>query len=428
MFSAKLIYGLHIYAFFVSLVLIYGLFLQRKEKFSRLFLCIVLLDICGLFSDVVYELGAGRSGAGIRAYLRLNDFFNHVLAMWIFCFAVEFLWRYLEDKDLTTPVDRKYPRLVWLTASLGTLYIAIGQWFCLFADFDANNYYYDTRWYWLSMAAPLLVLFSAVPLYFNYYKKLERRDRRVFSLVYGLTNILLMILLVIHTDFTLVYISYNLILLILYANIYTERAYALRERRLIVQQNKIAAMLLKIHPDFVYACLGRIERLCVPQPKEAKTELIGFTRHLRARLDAIVPKRLISFEEELSHLQNYLAFEEKRLDGTVGASYDIQSVDFSLPPMTIQSIVEAMVYENSAANASPWCIRVATRETAESNVVEIRCPFPFAVEKSASRDLLLSALGEGLSTLCRGRIEMESQPGACIRTIIPKPKGVRHHE
>ena len=73
-------------------------------------------------------------------------------------------------------------------------------------------------------------------------------------------------------------------------------------------------MLSQIQPHFLYNALTSIYRLCDVKPEATKEAVGNFSKYLRGNLDSIKQTKMISFADELHHLEVYLSLEKIRYD------------------------------------------------------------------------------------------------------------------
>jgi hypothetical protein len=79
---------------------------------------------------------------------------------------------------------------------------------------------------------------------------------------------------------SLTYLGLVLSILIIYANIYSQK-------QKMIESQKNALMLSQINPHFVYNTLSTIASMCDTSPKQAKYLTIDFARYLRTNIDTL---------------------------------------------------------------------------------------------------------------------------------------------
>ena len=191
-------------------------------------------------------------------------------------------------------------------------------------------------------------------------------------------------------------------------------------------QNQIAIMLSQIQPHFLYNSLVVIRQLCKTDPKMAEETVVEFSNYLRGNLDSLTISEPIPFERELQHVETYLAIEKKRFGDKLNIVYDTETKDFSLPTLTLQSIVENAVRYGATKKEYGGTVTIKT-ETIGSNAVitvtddgmgfEPEQP----IEEGRSHVGIKNVQGR-LAAMCGGMLEIKSKPGEGTTVLITIPK------
>lgn len=129
-----------------------------------------------------------------------------------------------------------------------------------------------------------------------------------------------------------------------------------------LEESHIAAMLSQMQPHFLYNVLNSIYQLCEVNPKTAQEAIVHFSDYLRDNMASLEQKEPIPFEEEYRHVQTYLALEQIRFPNTLRVTQDIQAVNFKVPPLTVQVLVENAVKHGVTKMRGGGTVTIATRE------------------------------------------------------------------
>ena len=138
-----------------------------------------------------------------------------------------------------------------------------------------------------------------------------------------------------------------------------------------LEESRIAVMVSQIHPHFLFNALSTIRHLCRTQPEVAWEALGDFASYLRANTDALTNTKLISFSQELRHIQSYLKLEKLRMGERLNIVYDIQEEDFLLPPLTVQPLIENAVKHGIFYSKKGGTVRLATCRQGSSIVITV---------------------------------------------------------
>ena len=194
-----------------------------------------------------------------------------------------------------------------------------------------------------------------------------------------------------------------------------------------LQESQISIMLSQIQPHFLYNTLNSIYQLCETNPIRARSLVNSFSEYLRNNLSTLEEPGLITFETELSHVNTYLDIEKVRFEDTLEIEYDIKCVDFSLPVLTVQPIVENAVKHGTSKKRGGGTVRISTREDKESYIIEVfdtGCGFdPAKPKNDGKRHVGIENVKQRLSNMCGGSLSIESTVGKGTLATIIIPKG-----
>ena len=194
-----------------------------------------------------------------------------------------------------------------------------------------------------------------------------------------------------------------------------------------LQESQISIMLSQIQPHFLYNTLNSIYQLCETNPMRARSMVNSFAEYLRNNLSSLEEPGLITFETELEHVKTYLDIEKVRFEDTLEIEYDIKCIDFSLPVLTVQPIVENAVKHGTSKKRGGGRVIIATDEDNESYVVRVTdtgCGFdPEKPKNDGKRHVGIENVKQRLANMCAGSLTIESKVGEGTQATIKIPKG-----
>jgi signal transduction histidine kinase/DNA-binding response OmpR family regulator len=117
----------------------------------------------------------------------------------------------------------------------------------------------------------------------------------------------------------------------------------IRLKRSVREQlrTEMALMQAQIRPHFLYNTLNTIAGLSETDPDRMRELLYHFGQYLRASFDASNLQRLVPFEQEWLLVTTYLQIEKARFGERIKIATNVrEGLDFQLPPLSIQPIVE----------------------------------------------------------------------------------------
>ena len=200
-----------------------------------------------------------------------------------------------------------------------------------------------------------------------------------------------------------------------------------RSMELKLQESQISIMLSQIQPHFLYNTLNSIYQLCETNPMRARALVNSFSEYLRNNLSSLEEPGLIPFATELSHVNTYLDIEKVRFEDTLEIEYDIKCVDFSLPVLTVQPIVENAVKHGTSKKRGGGTVKISTDEDKENYIITVSdtgCGFdPTRPKDDGKRHVGIENVRQRLSNMCSGTLKMESTVGVGTLATIIIPKG-----
>ena len=81
--------------------------------------------------------------------------------------------------------------------------------------------------------------------------------------------------------------------------------------------------------------------------------------------------KLVSFEDELKHIRTYVNLEQMRFKERVQVIYDIKVSSFSVPPLSIQPLVENAIKHGILKRIEGGVVELSTYEDDDAYIVEV---------------------------------------------------------
>lgn len=188
-------------------------------------------------------------------------------------------------------------------------------------------------------------------------------------------------------------------------------------------RQRIRIMMSQIQPHFLYNTLSTIQVLCHTDPEKAADITGSFSAYLRLNLDALGQTGLIPFRKELEHTRLYARIEMTRFPN-VRVEYDIRDEDFSLPPLTLQPMVENAI-RYGVRIREEGVVRVSARRTENCHEIVIRDNgVGFDVKKLAEMDgshIGIRNVRERLESMCGGALMIDSRIGEGTAVTLRLP-------
>jgi sensor histidine kinase YesM len=196
---------------------------------------------------------------------------------------------------------------------------------------------------------------------------------------------------------------------------------------------KVSVMVSQIQPHFMYNALTSIAMMCTIDPDTAQEATVTFAKYLRGNMDSLKQTKPISFELELEHLKKYLYIEKLRFGDKLKIEYDIQTVNFVLPQLSIQPLVENAVKHGVGMKKKGGTVTIATRETENAFEVIISddgVGFDTTAEKKddGRSHVGMENTQRRLKDMCGGEVKIESTVGEGTVATVILPKEGQNNE
>ncbi len=284
----------------------------------------------------------------------------------------------------------------------------------------AEGFYYG-EWYVLFVSIELLVIFLNIFGVISRRKILPKRHFVAFLFYLSPVALSVLIHLINFSEFVVGFglIFSSVVMVAIIFSDYVEEFFK-QQREIINQEANI--LILQMRPHFIYNTMTSIYYLCAQNPEQAQKLTLDFTNYLRKNFVAIAYGETISFSEELEHAKTYLSIEQVQFEENLFVTYDTLHINFKIPPLTLQPIVENSVKHGLDPDLDPLHILIVTRET--KNVSEIIVEddgvgFKFDANK---KNFALKNIKKRIELFCGGSLKISAREGGgtVVKIFIPK--------
>ncbi|MBQ6494062.1 MAG: histidine kinase [Erysipelotrichaceae bacterium] len=283
-----------------------------------------------------------------------------------------------------------------------------------------DNRYYRGPYYALLLVSPSLIMILNICYLYKIRTRLTVMQTIAFTCFLGIPLICVIIQM----------FSFGIVLSVVGASLsaFLMFMFILKEQiDLFIEQNKINAaqqakiMVLEMRPHFIYNTMMSIYYLCKQDVEKAQQVILDFSRYLRKNFSAIVSEETVNFADELEHTKAYLAVEMTRFEGRLFVEYDIRSVSFRIPPLTLQPIVENAVKHGLDPEEEPLHIIISTKEIADSYVITVEDDGVGFTDNSTDYHGALENISRRLKLMCNGQlfISRKEKGGTLVTIEVP---------
>ena len=189
-------------------------------------------------------------------------------------------------------------------------------------------------------------------------------------------------------------------------------------------ESRISTMMSQIRPHFIYNTLGSIEQLCELDPQKAGELVHDFAKYLRGNFGELDNPRPILMSKEMEHVHHYINIENVRFPDMT-FSFEMRSVDFCLPALTVQPIVENAIKHGLMKLQKGGSIRVVSYETDTDYCISVEddgVGFDTSKLLDEKKHIGIRNIRDRLKVMVGGTLEIESTPGVGTKVLIKIPK------
>lgn len=147
---------------------------------------------------------------------------------------------------------------------------------------------------------------------------------------------------------------------------------AYQQQKDLLSQSEIKLLHAQVNPHFLFNALNTISAIVRRDPKSARDLVLSLSRFFRSNLKQNTA--VVTFKEELDHVNAYLAIEKARFAERLSViiEYDNDTLTTLLPSFTLQPLVEnavkhgiaqrieggTLLIKASCTNENKLCVRV----------------------------------------------------------------------
>lgn len=216
-----------------------------------------------------------------------------------------------------------------------------------------------------------------------------------------------------------------------------------KELKALQHTARVQIMVSQINPHFVCNVLATIQAMCDTDVNKAKEALGIFSAYMRDNTNAVARTEPIPFSAELQHVKRYVSLEQMRFGDKLAVAYDIRTVDFRLPALTVQPIIENAIKYGIGSKPNGGTVTLSTRQMQDTVRIEV-ADNGVGMNGEALRRLAgdtseamgdagkpegdgrshvgLANVRERLRLMSHGTLSVSSQPGKGTRIVISIPK------
>lgn len=130
------------------------------------------------------------------------------------------------------------------------------------------------------------------------------------------------------------------------------------------QKSKLYGLKGQIYPHFLFNCFNSLSSLISESEKEAEYFLNQMAKVHRYMLRTD-DEQLVTLEDEMKFAHAYLYLIEVRFGSAIRVYFDVEKsvLQYNLPPLSLQVILENVIYTNAASKSEPLHLSIISQGT-----------------------------------------------------------------
>lgn len=411
--------GLTISVLGFSLTMLQSYMDKTSRRYFRVFFALLIAYI---FSDLISQASLYYHDADYAALSRIAVFSESLFSSMLMPLLIWYLFHCAGKSPQKNP-------FLYGTITLFTFYVMLliaTQFTTDIYYITDDNIYHRGPWYPVLLLPPALLMLLNIIALLKYQSELTVRQRTAFA-IYLIVPLICMIIQMCFYGLLLIVIGSSVSAVFMFVFILTDQMEQYVKQREENVQSQASIHVLKMRPHFIYNTMTSIYYLCEQDPKKAMETINNFTNYLRKNFSAIAKNEAIPFKEELEHTKTYLAIEQTRFEGMLFVEFDTPHLNFRIPPLTLQPIVENSVKYGVDPELEPLYISVSTSHTDGGSEIIVTDTGPGYVDGETSADdsrephIAINNIRERLAMMCNGTIQFSprEEGGTVVSIWIP---------
>jgi len=412
---------------FGGLLMIFVIITALNAKLEKGLLRYVVLAAAFTFVAVVGDAFAalfrGMPGTGARWAVLLGNFFGAFGSHW--CAVSYFLILLYVYKDVDLKTYRIFQFIVLSLCTLMTLFVIVSQFTGWLYTISDENIYKRGPLFFISGIYTVVCIVIAL-IYMIVRRKQSDKKISPNAALYIAIPFIGIVLQYLFYGGVFLQISLFILMLSVLYRMQRMQSERILEQQASLAQSKDQMLLGQVRPHFIYNALSAIRHI-EGNPPETKQAITDFANYLRGNLSALSSEELISIEKELEHVKTYVGLEKLRFGDKINVTFDVRDAGFSLPPLSVQILVENAIKHGITAKYDGGTVSVRIWREKDVHYVEVKDDGvgfdPMAIADDP-KHIGLNSVRNRLSHFVSGDMQILSKigEGSVITLSIPERK------
>ncbi len=365
-------FSFQIWGSILTLLLIACLLISNRNKTisDHLFLTVLILNTAVMIFDALALVFRGAEGIFVHDILVVMNLFQFLSSFSLARFYGKYLEAYINEKN-KGKVKLFYGHFMLGIYVLGIVLLVFNLFHPFLYEINSQNLYVRLDWYPLITTIGSAILLISFYMVVSYRKTLTKTEFICF-VIYFFAPLLGIVLSSIFFDIVYAQIATTFSICVMFLLLHSEQNKILIRKEQEINQSKIDIALSQIQPHFLCNTLGTLGELCKTDPETASKAIDEFTVYLRVNLDSMKQHIPVSFKKELEHVKTYINLEKLRFQDDIDITYDLQVMDFNVPTLTIQPLVENAIKHGMMGREGVCHIALITRQVGDEVEIVIK--------------------------------------------------------
>ena len=400
--------------------------MRLDKKVARYVVCAYVFTFLSLTGDAVASILRGQPGQGMRIVLYISNFLGMagISLSGYFYLNVLFSAFSAQNKSIT----RAFRYFSTVLVSISIILLIVTQWTGWLYKIDENNLYVRGNLFWLNGVYGASLLTSAA----SYYALVSPRMKKSELFIVAICIVIPLVGVVTQTlIYGFVFMQTSMLILmfiILFHSLMrhtgrmVEQQQELAEKEISLEKMRESMLISQVRPHFIYNSLTAIQRI-EGNPPETIKAIDDFSKYLRQNLSVAEGATTVPFEKEIEHIHTYVDIEKLRFGNELNVEFDIQDIDFQVPILSVQILVENAIKHGVMKKRGGGTVRISSYKEDDNHVIEISDDGVGFDEKSVPETghIGIRSTRERLAYYVHGDLVIDSEKGKGTvgKIIIP---------
>jgi len=289
---------------------------------------------------------------------------------------------------------------------------------------DDHNRYSRGEYFPVIMIAPFIIMMVNIITLIRRRKHLTSKQKQAFSIYFTLPMIA-MAIQGIFFGVHLIVLSTIVAAMFMFGYIVSDQTEHYYAQQVENERLKVYVLLAQIQPHFISNTMTTIKHLFKHDPAKAERALTEFSAYLRHNMSSLTADRPIPFCEELAHVKEYIAIQLLRFEDELSIEYDLEFLDFYIPALTLQPLVEnAIIHGVRKSSTGSGIVTITSKQNDGLIEVSVRddgAGFDQGLSDEENTHTGIQNVSDRLKSMVGGELRIESHVGKGTVVVMSIP-------